>query len=202
MEWIRAAFGFVSGGKATLIVAGALGAALVMLFLLFQGRGARIEALEAEKARLADANAAQKIVIDLQVQAAAGIDRVTGHLDRLLERQGRDFNDIRTRIAGVAKAGVVACGPAVSLALDELRRRNAGRAPGGQRSDGAGASAPLPGAPGGAGARPAGRPLLRPAGQRRDRRPGRMDGNLRGAHPRARRIVAGIRIPRPLNRGA
>jgi type II secretory pathway component PulM len=143
----NALLGLVGGSKVALIAIGAAllaAVAAVMLYLMWDARGARIETLQAEKQLLANANAAQEKIIALQDKAAADIDRVTGRLDKVLEAQGRDFNDIRIKIAKVGTAQEVACGAAVGLALDELRRRAAHQPPGGAAAAGARPPAPLP----------------------------------------------------------
>lgn len=132
-------------GKLVLIGAGVAVLAIGTLYLMWDARGARIEALKSERLRLVDANAAQKIALVLQQQSAAESDRVQLQLDRLREEQRRDFNEIRNRVASVGRATEVACGPGVGLALDELRKRpGRGGASGDRASGGIEIPAPVP----------------------------------------------------------
>lgn len=144
----KALLGFVGGSKIALIaiaVAGVLLGSVIALYFMWDARGARIDTLKVEKQLLTNANEAQQALIDLQTKQAADIDRVTGRLDKVLEAQGRDFNDIRIKIAKVGSSHEVACGAAVGLALDELRRRAAGKPSGGAAAPGTQPHAPLPG---------------------------------------------------------
>jgi len=152
---MRAILSFLGTSKFMLFVIAGLGAALVVLFLLFQLRGARIEKLEVEKMLLANANKAQEEVIALQKRNAADVDFISTKLDKTLETQGREFNDIRLKISRVAKTTEVACGAGMGVALDELRKRYQGLASPGAATADPKAHAPVSGPPTNLAPRPA-----------------------------------------------